>query len=481
MTRSDEAGIMTDQERAYIKTIDQRVLGFIDSDSLILKNDRVLLGLSGGADSVFVLHFLNKYKRRFRLTIGAAHINHGLRGSASDEDEKFCEKLCEELQISFYSIRPDLRSYCTEHGVSTEEGGRMLRYSFFETISSEHSYNRIVTAHNLNDNTETVLLNLVKGTGIKGISGIPPVRGNIVRPVLCLKKEEIIRYLNILSVTFRTDESNSSDVYQRNYIRNRIVPGIREVLNPSFEENIFRSSAVFRNLRSVLDEYTNRAIEESVTISGKSISIDLSKLKTYPSGLYGEVFSAVIRNGFGMEFKYTDADKLTGLIDNQPGRRAVLHGGIRAYKSAGNMIIERLNAEAGESVFRTGVPAKTGEIKEVEGRRISIDTVSVDPGQEFPPKSAVHGGAFEMISGDGLSDDFVIRYPRPGDSFVPLGMKGEKKISDFLSEQKIPIALREKQILLLHGENIIWVAGLRIDDRVKIKKNTKRILKLCLL
>jgi len=172
-----------------MKNIEQSVLKFINDKNLIQKDDRILIALSGGPDSVFLLHFLLKYKRKLRITLGALHVNHRLRGKEADLDEEFCRNLCGKLEIIFYSVKKNVKEYTVKNKLSVEEAGRIIRYRELEKAASAQNYSKIATAHNCDDNVETVLLNLIKGTGLKGISGIPVSRGKIIRPVLCLTKE----------------------------------------------------------------------------------------------------------------------------------------------------------------------------------------------------------------------------------------------------------------------------------------------------
>ena len=174
-----------------MKDIEQKVIRFIKENEILFSGEKILVALSGGPDSVFLLHFLNKYRKKFKIEIAAAHINHLLRGKDSERDELFCKAICEELSISFYCVRKNIKSYSKKNKISLETAGRKIRYDFFEKVSKKNKYNKIVTAHNADDNAETVLLNLIKGTGIKGIAGIPVRRNNIVRPILALTKKEI--------------------------------------------------------------------------------------------------------------------------------------------------------------------------------------------------------------------------------------------------------------------------------------------------
>ena len=199
-----------------MKKTEQKVLRFIDEKNLLEKDDRILVALSGGPDSVFLLHFLNKYSKKFKISLSALHINHGLRGKAALADEHFCKKLTKKSGIRFYSVKRDVKALARKLKISTEEAGRLIRYEEFEKFSAKEGFSKIATAHIADDNAETVLLNLIKGTGLNGISGIPFSRGKIIRPLLVLTKEEITQYLKFYKIDYRTDLTNLKSEYERN-------------------------------------------------------------------------------------------------------------------------------------------------------------------------------------------------------------------------------------------------------------------------
>ncbi len=188
-----------------MKKTEQKILKFISDKKLIAKNNKVLIAFSGGPDSVFLFHLLIKYRRKFKIDLGAVHINHKLRGKDSDGDESFCKEFCDKFSIPIYLIRRDVKKYAKKKKMSLEEAGREIRYSEFVKIARANKYTKIATGHNCDDNAETVFLNLIKGTGIKGLAGIPVQRENIIRPMLILTKNEILDYLNINNIEFRID------------------------------------------------------------------------------------------------------------------------------------------------------------------------------------------------------------------------------------------------------------------------------------
>lgn len=261
-----------------MKKIEEKVFKLIDEKQLIEKNDKILIALSGGPDSVFLLYFLNKFKKKFSIELGALHVNHKLRGKDSDEDAKFCEKICKELKIPCYIISKNVRTFSSRKKISIEEAGREIRYSELKKNSKKNKYSKIATAHNSNDNAETVLLNLIKGTGFSGLAGIPVKRENIIRPILNLTRDEILYYLKENEIDFRIDESNFSNNYERNFLRNEIIPSLKENLNPSLENSIFNSSEIFRNFLLYINK-KNEEITKKIIVEKDKLTLPVNELK----------------------------------------------------------------------------------------------------------------------------------------------------------------------------------------------------------
>lgn len=210
----------------------------IEEEKLVEENDKILVALSGGPDSVALLRLLLEIKDKYKIELGLCHINHMLRGENSDGDEEFCKRLSQYYKIPFYSLRANIEAYGKEKKIGLEEAGREIRYEFFNRISTQNSYNKIALAHNLDDNVETFLFRLIRGTGINGLKGIPVKRDKIIRPLLNTKKSDILDYLSNINQEYRIDESNNEKVYSRNKIRLDLIPYIEKEFNPNFKESI---------------------------------------------------------------------------------------------------------------------------------------------------------------------------------------------------------------------------------------------------
>ncbi len=454
-----------------IKSTEQKVVKFILNKKLIGDGDSILVALSGGADSVFLLEFLLKYKRRFNIDIAAFHLNHNLRGKEANIDEQFCKNLTTQKRIPFFSTSKNVKLFAKRNRMSLEEAGRELRYGELLKIAKTHNYTKIATAHNADDNSETVLLNLIKGTGIKGLSGIPERREKIIRPILVLSKMEILDYLHNKKINYRTDSSNFENDYQRNYLRNEIIPLIKSKLNPQFDSALFRTSEIIRGYTSLIDEQINNAIEKIVTYKQQKLIINLKQLEESDVRLYGDVLRKTVRKYFKEEFESKNISDLIKLIKAQTGMEIMFSNRIVAVKERDSIIIyirkwEKKNVKQ--------VEIKIGDEKQVEGKSISISTINRN---KLSFNSSTNK---EYISADKIKSDFILRRWKDGDRFCPLGMKNSKKLSDFLTEQKVRSSEKKEQLVLSNAGKIVWVVDIRIDERYKISAKTKKVLELCL-
>ncbi len=451
------------------KTVEQKALNFIDENHLIEKGDKVLVALSGGADSVFLLYFLIKFKRRFGIEVAAFHLNHKLRGKTAIEDEKFCVDFCSKTNVEFVSVRKDVKAFAKRMKVSVEEAGREIRYSELNKAAKKIGCTKIATAHNLSDNVETVLLNFVKGTCVKGLAGIPISRNNIIRPILCISSEEIRKYLKENNIPFKVDESNLDSDYERNFLRNEIIPKLKRRLNPRLEEKISNTSKIISELNSFVEKQIEEIRKEATKFDGKELRINSQKISKVDKSLQGILLKSVIENSFNVELSSENIFSLAELLILQTGRSVHLKENIVATRERSELVIRRSYSSGNK---KSTYKIKVGQKIRVDGKVISIRDVNRKMFKFSADRS------IEYISGVGLRDIFEIRKWKVGDKFQPIGMKGTKKISDFLSDEKISSINKKEHLILTNAGKIVWVIGLRIDERFKVTPETKRILKL---
>ena len=450
-----------------MKKTEQKVIGFINRYKLVEQGEKLLIALSGGPDSVFALHFFHKYLKKYRIELLAVHFNHNLRGKESNQDEKFCEKLCEKLNIPFYSVQLDVKTFAKQNKLSIEEAARKLRYANLYEIGKDFDCDKIVTAHNQSDNTETVLLNFFSGTGYSGFSGIPVQRENIIRPLLCLTKQEIVEYLDSQKIRYRIDSSNLINDYKRNFLRNKIIPQLKGKLNPSLDEAIFRSSKSLESVSIYLDSLINKVSKKYSSFENNILRIKSSINVSNEEWIIGELLKRLLRDKFSHDFDYNDYVKIKSLFENQKGKTVQLSSKLSATREKDSIVIK--NPEQDENVeyaLKAGDTLKVGKITFGVSAAAKKDV-------KFDGK-----GKSEFISGDKLDDIFILRRWKSGDKFFPLGMKSQRKISDFLTDSKIETSERKKWFILENRNNIVWITGLRIDNRYRITSKTKKIYKL---
>jgi len=451
------------------KTVEQKAIKFIDENHLIEKGDKVLVALSGGADSVFLISYLMKYKNRFKIEMAAFHLNHKIRGKVAVEDEKFCTEFCSKNKIEFTRVSKDVKTYAKKMKVSVEEAGREIRYSELNKAAKKMRCTKIATAHNSSDNVETVLLNFVKGTGVKGLAGIPIRRDNIIRPILCLCAEEIRKYLKANKIPFRIDESNLDSDYERNFLRNEIIPQLKKRLNPRLEEKINNTSKIISEINLFIDKNIEKIRKEVVNSDGKVLRINSQKISNIDKILLSILLKAEIENKFDSELSSENIFSLLDLLVSQKGRSIHLKENIIVTKERGELVVRRGSGSRNE---KSTYKIKVGQKLKFNRKVISVREVNRKMFKFSLDKS------IEYISGDGLGNIFEIRKWKEGDKFQPIGMKGTKKISDFLSDEKASSINKKDNLVLTIGNKIVWVIGLRIDDRFKIMSETKKILKL---
>lgn len=453
-----------------MKKIEQKVLRFIDEKNLVEKDDRILVALSGGPDSVFLLHFLNKYCKKLKVTCAALHINHRLRGKEALNDEHFCKGLTKKLGIQFFSVKKNVKALAEKHKISIEEAGRIIRYKEFERFSISKEFSKIATAHNADENAETVLLNLIKGTGLSGIAGIPPLREKIIRPLLVLTKEEIIQYLKYYKLRYRIDLSNLSSSYERNFLRNQVIPLIKNRLNPSLENTLLKSSDVFRQINNFIKEKLSKEIKRLTLRKDDFLSISLSELNQIEKELRGGALRLIFQREYKIQLSFDEVKKIISLVEKQPGKNISLQRKIKIIRERNELVVieDVQSAESKPIVFNNGDSVK------INGKNFSVKKATEKKWKFNSNKN------IEFINGDKIDSEFILRKWQTGDRFIPLGMKGSKKVSDFLNEQKLSSHKKKDQMVLINNNRIVWIIGLRLDNRFKVTSHAKKVYELCL-
>ncbi len=433
------------------------------------KKDKIVIGVSGGPDSIALLHFL--FMNRYRVV--AAHLNHCLRGKDSDDDQNFVKGFCASLKVPFVYKRVDIKSLSKEKKLSIEEAGRIERYKFFDQVAEKYKANKIALAHHADDNIETFLMRLLRGTGIKGLCGIPIERDKIIRPMINVFKEEIYDYLKRNNLTFREDLSNLSNKFLRNRIRNQIIPAL-EKENPQIKGIILNLIKGFSKDYSILQKFITKKYKKIVKRRDDAIIIPLKKLRSIPNSLVGFIIRTGIADISG-NLTNISSKHIDSIIKLEKGLLS-LPNKTFAIKNTNDLVltsnVELLKAERVKKFnYQLKIPGSI-YIKEIGKRLNAMFCKRPKNIFKISGKSAIVD--FDKLDGDRL----IVRNYIFGDKFVPLGMKGEKKLQDFFVDIKIPQDKKHKIPVICDSKKIVWIAGHRISDLAKIDASTKRFLKL---
>lgn len=423
---------------------------------LLESEQRVLITVSGGIDSMVMADLFMKSG----ISAGIAHCNFRLRGSESDADEKFVREFAAKYNYPVYIKTFDTSGYAASKGISIQMAARDLRYKWFEELIQSQGYRYYSTAHHFDDQVETFFINLLRGTGVAGLTGIAPRVGHCIRPLLFADKKMILKYAKENEISFREDSSNLKDDYLRNRIRHLILPAL-EKTDFHYKSGMEKT---FTALEHTSDFIASEIIEKTRSVIKQQqeyLTVDIQKLKQekHPEFV---LFHLLLPYGFN----YSGVSGIIKSIDKEPGKRFLskTHELVIDRKL---LILSELNDDTEETCT---ISASTKEI--TYPVRMNIKTIEYLK-QDFPDNPDI-----AWLDYDKLHFPLEIRNYRKGDSFVPLGMSGRKKLSDFMIDQKIPLPEKRKIKLLTSGGKIAWVIGYRIDNRVKVTKNTTRILAL---
>lgn len=434
-----------------------KIEAFSKAQQLLKPDATYLVALSGGADSVALLMCL----KQLGFKIEAVHCNFHLRGSESDRDEQFCLALCKQEAVTLHRVHFDTRSYATLHKVSIEMAARNLRYTYFEQLRKDIGAEAICVAHHRDDCVETVLLNLVRGTGIYGLRGIMPKNGNIVRPLLCVSRSEIENYLQSIQQSFITDSSNLVADVQRNKVRLEVLPML-ERINPAAKENIFKASLHMIEATRVFDAAMDKA--EDIVFNKRTGSIDIGKLQEQASPEY-TLYRIAHRYGFGPSQCQQILQALSG-----PSGKTWLSDSHELLIDRGHLLIQPVQKHEDKMMK---VPEEGNYVFD-EHRRFSFVTETIANDYKISrSKDCV------CVDADRISFPLTIRHIVQGDRFTPFGMKGSRLVSDYLTDRKHSLFQKREQLVLTDkSENIVWLVNERIDNKFRITNSTKTALRI---
>jgi tRNA(Ile)-lysidine synthase len=435
----------------------QQLLDFVQEQKLFQPSDRLLLAVSGGIDSMVLWHLFHKAGFQFAV----AHCNFQLRGEESDEDESFVAQVASNRQNKLYSQSFETGQHASQNKISVQMAARDLRRAWFAELIQKHKYQKIATAHHLNDSLESVILNLTRGTGLAGFQGILPVVEDYVRPLMFATQSMVEQYAVENKVRWREDRSNSSTKYRRNHIRHDVIPVLKQ-MNPGLEETFATTAAKMIGAIRIYENTLKKHKKEIVQIDDTLIKIEKKKLSALDAPQL-ILFEVIKEYGFN----YSQAGDILRSIDHQPGK---------VFNSASHQItIDRdclfLNEVANEPLSEYWIEADMQHLQ-AGSLKLTFDRIET----AVTPVRA--GADVAFLDLDKLVFPLKLRRWHHGDVFYPLGMNHRKKVSDFMIDRKIPVNLKKQTMTIFSGEDLIWVVGHRIDERYRITTKTRKVFRI---
>ncbi len=455
-----------------------RVRETIRRYGMFRSGDTVCVAVSGGVDSTVLLDILVRLSGELSLDLVVCHLNHGLRGEESARDEGFVRGLAEDLGLVFEAGRLDPREAADRRRESVQEWARKRRMAFLEGAARRYGATRIALGHNRDDQAETVLMRMIRGSALKGLGGMAPSCGRLVRPLIEVSREEIERYARERGLAHVEDSSNSSTKYLRNRIRHEIVPFLQKGYNPNINETLARSASVLRRDEDFLEREAERAFEEVVTASDHgAVSLDRKRLLALHDAISSRVFLSALRKleGAAPAHVYTpQVETFFNLLRSErPNLTVKLREGLYLKREYDALVLAAGSPEEKEWTDldrEIKVPGIT-EVPEL-GLRLSTEVL------RYRPRSLKVGAGTAYFDFESVSEPLLLRTFRPGDRMRPLGMKGSKKLKDIFIDAKIPLSDRRGVPLLVSGGRIIWAVGVRQSEYSKVADGTKRVLRV---
>ena len=435
-----------------------QVQNYISAHKLLTKQCKVIVGLSGGPDSMALVHIL----MQLGYDCIATHCNFHLRGEDSDSDAAFVSKWCNENDIPLLTISFDTEAYAESKKISIEMAARELRYKWFEKIRMEQNADATAIAHHKDDSVETILINLIRGTGIKGLTGIPIINNYVVRPLLCISRKQIMEYLSLNKVPYVTDHTNEEEIYTRNILRLNVLPTL-EKINPSVKNSIVTTSNNLKEVEKIYDAYIHTAIE---TVLQDNI-IDIAKLKQTHSqqSVLFEILSP-------LGFNPSVIEDISNNLDSIPGKIYSANH-YRVLKDREHLVVSIIKSEnINNKEYLIDSDTKLSDLP----INLKLSTEEYSPQFEIQKSRTI-----VQVDNDKLTFPLLLRKWRKGDWFVPFGMNGKKKISDFFTDNKFSLFDKEETWILLSGKDIVWIVNHRADNRFRITEETKKVCSISLI
>ncbi len=458
----------------------ERVLDFVQAHGLIHSGETILVAVSGGPDSVCLVHLLAELRETLGVGLHIAHLDHMLRGADSEADAQYVYDLARRLRLPCTIGRRDTNGYRARHGLSLEEAARQVRYNFFVEIASAIGAHAVAVGHTADDQIETILMHLVRGSGIAGLKGMQPItvwRGPanhlvVIRPLLEVTRKETEAYCKTHHLEPRSDSSNLSSAHLRNRFRHELIPLLKGY-NPNIRDALLRTARSASDQLAFLDEQVSQLWDRVVSEEGGELALDAKAISRLPRALKHHLLREVLRRMLGdlTDIESDHIELVSSALSKSAGKRLSLPGGLVLSVGYDTCVIGRQPDGTCpfpplEGEYKLSIPGDTT----LPGWRVRVSIVP-------HPENKARGLGADLDL-DRAGTDLVVRGRRPGDRFQPLGMKELKKLQDFMVDSKIPRPWRDRVPLVCSPEHILWVVGWRIDERAKVTEATERVLHL---
>jgi tRNA(Ile)-lysidine synthase len=448
----------------------------IDNFGMVQPGEKVLVALSGGPDSVCLLHALHALVPELGITLHAAHLDHMFRGKESADEARFAASIAGRLNVPFTVGSVDVPAYCRDRGLSAQAGAREVRYRFLQQVCDEAGASRIALGHTASDQAETLLMRLLRGAGLAGLSGIPPVRNNIIRPLIAVTRDEILEYLNAKGLSFVRDPSNASNAYTRNRIRIELMP-VLETFNPRIADTLAAEAALLRDENEAMEVQLRSAAGSVMTLGKDNMVLDRAGFEQLHPALKRRLLRAALSTAGAEPADVSSVqieEALRFLSAAQTGRAMRLPKGLELTREYGRFLLG-VAREARECLVELAVPGVT----DIPSLGLSVETTfSNGPLPEDRDSGAQENYGWQaLFDYDKIRPPLFLRTRRQGDRFQPAGMAGRsKKLQDFLVDEKVPRTKRDALPIVATEQEVLWIVGMRTDERFLPGPGTKQLL-----
>ena len=438
----------------------QKVRAYVKEHDMLGKQDKVIVGVSGGADSICLLFVLLELKKEFDFSLTVVHVHHGLRGEAADDDEAYVKEICDKLDVELLVFHENVKEFATENGYTEEEAGRILRRSIFAKVLEEKNAHKIALAHHENDNVETLLWNLCRGTGLRGLAGIRPVTGKYIRPLLCVNRKEIENYLKKREISYCIDETNLADDYTRNRIRNHVIPYLEEHVNSKTVSHMAETMENILRFHEYVETEVEKYVNASVCHEGNKWKLSEENYLQIPEVFRADVIHEFLAKAAGgkKDIESVHIHMLEELFDKQTSRKTDLPYGLLAVRTYDGIEL--------------GAKKVKNDPDQIAKPRIRVFDRTPDM-VTFPEKAYTKWFDYDIIK-----CTVKIRHREAGD-YIVINKQGKtQKLKQYFINEKIPQDLRDKIWLAADGNQIMWIVGYRQNQAYQITEETTKIMEI---